>query len=157
MAYYWWYKGWNPEFIADEKEEYNWEITWVLKSWWYSERVTVKMKNDETVDYVKIDKLNYKFTNAMEWFSTANLINFIRKESKKHPYWSDAPKIWHFKKYHWSNWWDLERDVAIDMWLFGDVDSPDVDIVEEDTLKKCFPTINKSGEFLKYINSFVKK
>ena len=155
-----WYKRWNVEFIADEKDEYNWEITWVLKSRWHKVGITVKMKNDETIDYIKIKKLSFEFDDAMEWFRTANLINWIHKNAEDHPRWSDAPgPMWHLEYYHWSNWWDLERNVTTDMWpiwILGDYDNAnDVDVIDKDTLFDYFYTIRKEEEFLEYINDFL--
>ena len=50
--------------------------------------------------------------------------------------------------YHWSNWWDLERDVTNNM--------NDFNILDVDTVDKSYPTIKDNETFISYINKFVK-
>ena len=150
----------DPKFEADIKQNNEWKITWKFSSWWYSEKMIINMDNSKNIKSVTIDWLGITFSNAEEWFRTANLINFIRDNCKSNPRWADAPwPVWHLEYFQWSTGWDLERDVTVDMWplwILGDFDSPaDVDILEVDHLKKYYPTIHKSKKFLDYINKFL--
>ena len=84
-----------------------------------------------------------------EWLRTANLINFIKDNAKKNPYWKSAVgRSWGtYWYYHRSNGWDLERDVVNNM--------NDFNILESDTVEKYYYMIKDNEDFIHYINSFV--
>ena len=139
----------NPKFEPDEKQPNKWEITWKFKSRGYEEKITITSEG-ENIKNVKIDGLNIWFNNPEEWIRTANLINFIKDNAKKNPYWNSAKGriMGSYGYYHWSNWWDLERDVTNNM--------NDFNILDVDTVDKSYPTIKDNETFISYINKFVK-
>jgi hypothetical protein len=146
----------NPKFIPDKEQNQKWKITWKFSSRWYSLKITVNMTDSKNIKSITLKWLWIELDDPQEWFRTANLLNWIHNNAKKHPYWSDSTSWpWHLRYYQWSKWWDLERDVWVDMWL-GGVDSPvDVDIVDGDTLRKHFYQIWKDQDFLDYINGYL--
>ena len=147
----------NIKFNPDKNQNKEWKVTWELSSRWHSEKITVSVDNSKNINSITIEWLWITFTDIQEWFRTVNFINWIHNNAKSHPYWSDSPSWpWHLGYYQWSNWWDLERDVLIDMWI-GNMDSPaDIDIIESDKLREKFGKIQNSEDFLGYINDFLQ-
>jgi len=138
----------NPEFIADEEQNKEWVITWTFKSWWFAEKVTVTMDWDKKLKSIKIDKLNIGPFTPQEWFRIANLINWIKYNIKENPKWAPASDRiwWKYWKYQRS-WNELERDITNS--------NMDVDILDNATVNKYYPSIKWNQEFLNYINSFL--
>lgn len=158
----------HPKFVPNEEQPKEWEVNWTFDSWWYKEKVTLLLEKEKIVG-LRIDGLNdvygknpkkknkswWKKTDSElndsieEWLRTVNLINFIKDNAKKNPYWKPANKrvYWTYWYYHRSNWWDLERDI---------VNNPnDIDILENTTVEKYYPMISRDEDFIKYINRFV--
>jgi len=160
----------NPKFIPDEKQKEEWKITWKFSSWWYSEKFTVNMTDSKNIKSVTIDWLWMTFDEPQEWFRTVNLINWIHNNAKENPRWStyDVPNFpvdWTLWKYIWSGG-DLERDLYIDTWaiweamdsifhLGENLEAPNVEVLNEDYLKKNYPKIHEDKDFLNYINNFL--
>jgi hypothetical protein len=138
----------NPTFEADEHQNKKWEITWIFKSWWSEERITVIIDWNNKLKSIKIDKLNMSPFPPQEWFRIANFINWIKYNSKENEKWKSASGRlwWKYWKYQWA-WWQLERDIENSNF--------DVDILDESTVNKYYPHIKESLVFLNYINNFL--
>lgn len=140
----------NPKFEADEKQWKEWKITWNFSSRWYDEKITINMDDSKNLKSVTIDWLWMSFSNTQEWFRIANFINWIKNNIKENPQWSPA-NWWKLGYYHWSEWWDLERDVE---WFVVWIN--DVDILDVNTIDKYYSLVKNNEKFLNYINSFIK-
>ena len=138
----------DPEFEVDEKQNKEWVIAWTFKSRWFTEKVTVIMDWNKKLKSIKIDKLNIGPFSPKEWFRIANLINWIKYNIKEYPKWASASGRlwWKYWKYQRS-WAELERDVINS--------NLDVDILDNATVNKYYPSIKWNKEFLNYINSFL--
>ncbi len=158
----------NPKFVPDQEQLKEGEVSWTFDSRWFKEKVTLIIEWDKIL-WLKINWLdivywkdpeshNSLFWNMSEssihdsieeWLRTANLINFIKDNAKKNPYWKSAVgRSWGtYWYYHRSNGWDLERDVVNNM--------NDFNILESDTVEKYYYMIKDNEDFIHYINSFV--
>lgn len=142
----WWELRWDPTFVADNEQTTEWVITWNLKTWWYSESITVCADESwEKIKSIKIDWLGMEFEDIDEWFRVANLINWIKKNKKDNPKWKSA---W---RYRWSyndyirKGWKLDRDVT------GSLNN--VVVLSAPAVIQLYPSIKDKQEFLDYINS----
>lgn len=141
----WTWFRWDPTFEANVDQNENGVVTWVLKTWWYSEPITIVMENWWEIKSIKIDWLDMEFKNVEEWFRVANLINWIKKNKQDNPKWKGATGyMWgKYADYIW-NWGALERNVT--GWL------DNITILKVATANK-YPSINGNKKFIDYINS----
>lgn len=142
----WWELRWDPTFVADKEQTTEWVITWNLKTWWYSERISVYADESwEKIKSIKIDWLDMEFEDIDEWFRVANLINWIKKNKKDNPKWKSA---W---RYRWSygdyirKGGKLDRDVTRS--------SYNVVILSAPVVTQLYSSIKDNQEFIDYINS----
>ena len=144
----WAWKRKEPQFIVDETQTERWKVTWIFKSWWYSEKITIETSSKWAL-LINIPWLNQKFTDLEEGIRTANLINFIKNNIKENPKWSSARWwMWTLWEYMWYDW-ALDRNVSgVAGWF-------NYTILDSSTVEKYYHSIKDSAKFINYINWFM--